>query len=363
MPTRRLENLDSLRGIAAVSVVFLHFSSYLFPAIGASVRQVTPLLDKSYLAVDLFFMLSGFVLALTYHHNFKSLSSAGYIRFSLKRLIRVYPLHFITLMYLVVLRWGIERNIDISADWFQVITSIKTFFLNLTLTHSWGIFDNACYICTSWNYPSWSISTEFLSYLLFPFILFLSMKLKKTTIVFSFLVPIIIYFAIETKFGHIDVALKWGQFKCLLEVVSGVALYYLYEMKIGEKLSKHLLLASVVAFVLILQFQLADSITLPLIALMIFIVALNQSLLNYKILKYLGDISFALYLVHVPVQNTFSLIYRYLYSENVKLMSFSFQIFWLFVCVIISLILADRLHFKIDSPLQTYLREKLKSNK
>jgi peptidoglycan/LPS O-acetylase OafA/YrhL len=77
----RLEGLDLLRGIAAVMVVFLHVT--------VAYPRPTWLFYKSYLAVDFFFMLSGYVLTRTYHARFAEGLGAG--AFLLKRVRRLWP--------------------------------------------------------------------------------------------------------------------------------------------------------------------------------------------------------------------------------------------------------------------------------
>ncbi|RWC19123.1 MAG: acyltransferase [Mesorhizobium sp.] len=75
-------NLDALRGVAAISVMLYHFSPFIADG---------KVLPSSYLAVDLFFLLSGFVIAHTYDRKIES--GMGFGTFLLVRLIRLYPLY------------------------------------------------------------------------------------------------------------------------------------------------------------------------------------------------------------------------------------------------------------------------------
>lgn len=77
---RTFETLDGLRGLAAIAVVFWHLPG-------------TSPLQSAYLAVDLFFMLSGFVLAYRYCHRLKGPSDGH--AFIVMRFIRLYPLYLI----------------------------------------------------------------------------------------------------------------------------------------------------------------------------------------------------------------------------------------------------------------------------
>lgn len=80
---RRFVTLDAMRGIAALVVVGRHFTD----ASGGHAAQF------SYLAVDVFFLLSGFVLSLSYRRRFDAGMSAA--EFMKLRVIRLYPLYFV----------------------------------------------------------------------------------------------------------------------------------------------------------------------------------------------------------------------------------------------------------------------------
>ena len=75
----RFEVLDGMRGVAAISVMVVHFQN-----------QNEPFLKNGFIAVDLFFMLSGFVLAHSYGARLQR--NMGYFEYILKRIIRLYPM-------------------------------------------------------------------------------------------------------------------------------------------------------------------------------------------------------------------------------------------------------------------------------
>ncbi|TIU60051.1 MAG: acyltransferase, partial [Mesorhizobium sp.] len=75
-------NLDAIRGVAAISVMLYHFSPFLADG---------KVLPSSYLAVDLFFLLSGFVIAHAYDRKIENGMGSG--SFVAIRLIRLYPLY------------------------------------------------------------------------------------------------------------------------------------------------------------------------------------------------------------------------------------------------------------------------------
>ena len=87
--------LESLRGIASILVVFFHCDYFFYP-----VKHIM-LLNKGYLFVDLFFVLSGFVIYINYYKKLTSFNS--FKEFIILRLGRIYPLHALTtLLFLIV---------------------------------------------------------------------------------------------------------------------------------------------------------------------------------------------------------------------------------------------------------------------
>lgn len=92
------QTLDGLRGIAALLIILRHAG-----ALGAGAS-----LPESFLAVDLFFLLSGFVIAFAYD---KRLAQPGFIgRFLVIRLIRLYPLYLLGLAVGAIYRFGSVLN-------------------------------------------------------------------------------------------------------------------------------------------------------------------------------------------------------------------------------------------------------------
>ncbi len=154
---RKFDSLESLRGIAALAVVFYHVSW---------TNAVTDLefFRNSYLMVDFFFVLSGFVIFHSYGNRLSSLTSQ--LRFMWLRLGRLYPMH----LFMLLIFLGIEilkflaahfAHLDSSPPAFSE-NNFTAFIAHLFLMQSWGVCGYH-----SWNNASWSISVEFFLYLLF----------------------------------------------------------------------------------------------------------------------------------------------------------------------------------------------------
>ena len=161
---RQLAALTSLRFFAAYWVVLHHLDDGLRPNIDA----YTGLLRKGYLAVDVFFILSGFILSHVYWADGVS-GRLDYWNFLSKRLARIYPMH-ITTMALMGLLVGIGAVTGLPVDATAHADAVAA---NLLLIHAWGTTTGL-----SWNAVSWSISAEWFAYLLFPVMLAVALRFR-----------------------------------------------------------------------------------------------------------------------------------------------------------------------------------------
>jgi len=149
----RLRSLDGLRGIAAVVVMSYHFNIFFLPQ--SRLNEILPL-SRAYLAVDLFFLLSGFVMAHVYGCAMAADWQRSWSRFAIARFARIYPLFALTVLALVAI---VSMSDIVSSD---VSFSAEALWLYPFLLQCW-------HYGLSWNYPSWSIATEAMVYLIFVF--------------------------------------------------------------------------------------------------------------------------------------------------------------------------------------------------
>jgi peptidoglycan/LPS O-acetylase OafA/YrhL len=122
-----------------------------------------PIIDKGDLGVDVFFMLSGFILAHVYSESWAN-HRTSYISFIKSRLARIYPLHLFALSLLallVIVLPGFAERYPEPGRW-----GAEGFVASLLLIQNWGYFLPSC-----WNSPAWSLSAEWFAYLGFPFVL------------------------------------------------------------------------------------------------------------------------------------------------------------------------------------------------
>jgi len=153
-PSRHRQLLPALTGIrfiAAFYVVVFHALPWLQQRF-ALPQPVRTFLGNGYLAVSLFFILSGFILAYTYEGQIAG--SINRKRFWEARFARIYPVYVLSLF----LSWWFERGLP-----------VKTRLAVLAMVQAWN--PRAPELTGAWNYPAWSLSVEIFFYLCFPFVL------------------------------------------------------------------------------------------------------------------------------------------------------------------------------------------------
>ncbi|SRR5579883_17853 len=142
-----IKPLTGVRGVAACAVMLYHIS-HIPPFHSFNFFFVS----KGYLCVDLFFVLSGFVMALVYSKTFQNnWTRRDYRNFLFNRIARVFPLHLIMVLFFGLRVLGMSSPID--------------FLSNIFMLQGWG------FGAKSIVGNSWSVSTEIFAYLVFPFLI------------------------------------------------------------------------------------------------------------------------------------------------------------------------------------------------
>ncbi len=148
--------LDSLRGLGCLIVALWHW-----PSAGPF---HPPELVNATVLVDFFFILSGFVMGANYDGRINTTQEA--VRFTWLRIGRIYPLHFA--MLLVMVAWECLRLFqamqsgESTQGLFEDERNIPAIFSNLFLIQTFGMHD-----APTWNDPSWSIGAEMYTYIAF----------------------------------------------------------------------------------------------------------------------------------------------------------------------------------------------------
>jgi peptidoglycan/LPS O-acetylase OafA/YrhL len=158
---QELTGLTGMRALAAAWVVVEHFRLVLYGLFPGTEAVLGPWIRSGFLGVEVFFVLSGFIIAYTYADRFAAFSWSGYRAFLELRFARIYPVHLVTLLAMLVLVLGARRlGVALSAD---ADYTPLSFLGNLANAQ-------AVFALPAWNGPAWSISAEFAAYLVFPLI-------------------------------------------------------------------------------------------------------------------------------------------------------------------------------------------------
>jgi peptidoglycan/LPS O-acetylase OafA/YrhL len=161
--------LTGLRIVAAGWVVLFHFHFTGLDGVHLAVDLLGPLVTSGALGVDLFFVLSGFVIAHTYLDRLgPALRLRPVARFVWARACRIWPayvlvLHVFGLWLVARLVWGADDRIAFQAV--QPVVGWTEYLQQLAMVQLW---DSSYFDGVSWVGPTWSISAEWLAYLLFP---------------------------------------------------------------------------------------------------------------------------------------------------------------------------------------------------
>jgi peptidoglycan/LPS O-acetylase OafA/YrhL len=288
--------LTGLRFFAAMWVVLFHYWPKL--AVGFS----PALVEKGYLGVELFFVLSGFILCHVYLENFGE-GRFRYGAFLWNRLARVYPLHLATLLGVMALAivaglagFAVDANI---LDWGSLPA-------NLLMVHAWGFAPQAAF-----NHPSWSISAEWFAYLCFPAFAWASWKLRDrpwmaTGLALGFMALLYPLFERLTGYSLTQATIHWGALRIVPCFALGCAMHGLWRsgavrsLRAGAVGAAFMGAGSLLAAV----FGAPDVIAVAGFGGMILCLAgmaeHGSGFLSGKTFVYLGEISYSVYMVCVP---------------------------------------------------------------
>ncbi|WP_296678428.1 acyltransferase [Novosphingobium sp.] len=294
--TGHLAALTGIRGIAAWGVVLYHCRLSLATILPAAAIDV---LAKGYLAVDLFFMLSGFVIWYNYAPRLAAQGASAVLPFLWRRFARVWPLHGAILALfgaLAVLLIATGRPID--------GYPLGELPLHALLVQNWG-FTGAL----SWNHPAWSISTEFGAYLLFPLLVAVGAVQRLRTALLPVIagLGLLLLWGLYASAGHRTLGADitgLGLWRCLIQFSIGAVLCELYRRPSGA--ARQSLACGIMAAVICMSgitLGWAETAFVPaVLVLALFALATGRGtligVLASRPLVYLGEVSYATYLSH-----------------------------------------------------------------
>ncbi|MCK1362181.1 acyltransferase [Bradyrhizobium sp. 199] len=332
---RRFVVLDFYRFVAALGVFIFHLKLID--------TGISPAWNGSYgLFVDMFFILSGFVISYSYPSTSTGLRS--YVRFLVRRIARIYPLHLLTLLIFAALALMGTSGPTPHASW-------PDFVQNLFLVQAWGITDHL-----SFNSPAWSISAELFCYFLFPLFMLLAGRIS----------PMMLAIVVALSYGilahaHLPIwqersqmygaTFDFGMLRALPSFLNGILLTVLFRLS-SDYRRKPVAFAGIALFaisVLVLNVYAKPDLAIILFSLAILVTATGENAFTRfpgsDWLGRLGNTSYAIYMVHeVLLILLFKPAWHFL-----GLQPSMFPVFALVCCIVLTVV-ADVTYRYVENP-------------
>ena len=350
---REIVSHTSIRGVAALGVVFFHLNIGM--PFNFSPDQYTGFIKNAWVFVDLFFILSGFIMAMIYKNFLEEDTSYKDLKgFFVHRFARIYPLHLLTLVFMIFLLLASQlRAHSPSIFDAQLLWNITK---NIFLIQAWGLSDR--YVL---NFPSWSISVEFAAYLLFPiFALYWRARLPVIVIVIGLCVY---YLTLNVVFkGNLDVGEQLNLLRGPPSFLLGMVIYHY--RNIAKTVPIILLtifqMFSVIAIVGIMHFNFNKYLLIPAFASLVMLTWEDRGAVSRVLclpwLKSLGELSFSIYLLHIPVRNAgFNVWPKISTGFSPVLQNWGF----FFSVVIVTIMLSAIVYRYFECPARDYLKRAL----
>ncbi len=327
-------DIDVLRAFAVIAVIVFHSANSLLP--------------NGYLGVDIFFVISGFIITKNLSEIYLKNGKFSIINFYVRRIKRIYPL-----LILVVLISLISLSIILAS-------SIHTIFLTggyslFGISNIFFIFneDSNRYLQEIVRNPlmhTWSLGIEQKFYIVFPIILALIIKFYK----FRFINFASWYFCLLTVLGLANFLFFTDQINFsnsfyspiarFWEITAGSTFYFISKnIKVNSNVSNYLyyilfsflILLVIFSSYLGLRYNYEIALTVFLTCFLIYFLTFSKKLhiFNISAFSYLGKLSFGIYLWHMPVlfllqlsidNNYLNIIFTFLISLLLSFLSYKF---------------------------------------
>jgi peptidoglycan/LPS O-acetylase OafA/YrhL len=290
---KQLDSLTGLRIFAAVWVMLLHFRD-----VTQTETWAFPLIDRFILrgpyGVDLFFVLSGFILSHVYVEQFNTrVNWSDFRSFISFRFARLYPVHIVTFLIMVILFFG-ELLLAGKSSAELERYSVPVFISTLTMTHAWWG------VTITPNLPAWSISAEWFAYLLFPVLCLIITRLRAAPLIF-----VVAGCGLATMWHEVT---DHHLIRVMAGFLVGMATYQL--SRHSSRLARIPALGTVIVVLIVLWATLGApprlEIGILLFAALILTLSAERDwlcrVLSLKVIVYLGEVSYAVYMVHWVVR-------------------------------------------------------------
>lgn len=312
--TSRLRSLDLLRGISAAIVLFWHYGGYFHGRPGS--YFFSAFYGNGQAAVDVFFVISGFVLQHVYGERLQNWGDLA--TFIVRRLARLYPLHLATLIvvallfFVFFLEGGVYGFVYLKNDW-------RHFVMNVLFMQYVGFQDGF-----SFNGPSWTISAEFWINIVFAALTIALGRVWSARLGFVVvMISTIVLVCVHGEWLSMTAIGGWLEpilLRCAAGFFAGVVTYEVWRLtEVNQTTANLLLVISGVAIFCLMSVSRSSAMliyveaTIAVVAapLLIFSAASSNAadkIANTRIGKWVGATSFSVYMWHFPVAATMELL-------------------------------------------------------
>ncbi len=345
-----LPALDGLRALAALWVVAFHATAFTGVA--------PPVIRHGYLGVDLFFILSGFVLAHVYAPVFARDGLSFYARYLCRRVARLWPVWLVVLA-LFALKAEIGRWSGLGGGGLRLADDPGLWSLYALLMQSWGWAD-----AERINPPGWSLSYEWAASLLLPVALAWAVRLRSVLACLALALASLAAHAIYTHahgLPSLHTAAAHGGARVAAEFLAGVFLWRAWRQVEGARSTGGVLAGICAALAIATMIDVAPTLWVDHLMIVMFAgilvgVAKGRgvlaNVLSSRAPRAIGEASYALYVVHW-------FVFECLWWAFDRLgLAVGSAVGWLFFAALIalSLIAAFALHVAIERPARAALR-------
>jgi len=285
-----------LRGMCSLAVLLWHYQHFFYTGVNnlspwdSGIQPLSNLLKPGYtygyFAVQIFWCISGLILAHTYVNQKKT----GLAKFSLARFSRLYPLHLLTLLVVVAIQFVSMKIFDTYQIYAQ--NNFNYFFRNLFFVQAWGKLGDGF----SFNAPTWSVSVEIAVYFIF-FSLLAVLRRGKIA------VPIALLIGMRWKLEKLPSSEEEVFFfECLMYFLVGVSVYFAVSFsKPITKIATLLALVVVVPY-LIPTFQLKHAFVALLLVCCAALLDTFPITNRLQRVRIVGELTYSVFLWHAPLQ-------------------------------------------------------------
>ncbi|MCW3085463.1 MAG: acyltransferase 3 [Bacteroidetes bacterium] len=302
-----IRQLTFTRFVAALMILIFHYGQHAFPFNSGLLQHFA---KEGAFAVSYFFCLSGYILAHVYYKTDRSKIDKK--EFYLKRFARIYPLYFFGFFMALISGFFLYHSIPKG----------NSIILQMLGLHAW-----VPGICLEINFPAWSLSVELFFYLYFPFLLrFFEQVSTKKILFFTITIWVIsaIIHILMKSADHGD-SRSWGEFmlynplfhmNTFIVGMAGATIVNRHKINWNNSVSTIVFLGSCTLLFLIIATDnpilpwIHNGLLAPLFVLIIISLQFTKkgisSVFSLKPLVFLGNISYAIYILQHPVAEWFS---------------------------------------------------------